>query len=73
MCYRSLPSWTQGTTDEQYDRRREAETRVTELAATLYAHAYWSTLSGPELVAARDAIKHAEGAVPPELADGEEA
>ncbi|MGW8374902.1 hypothetical protein [Streptomyces sp. ODS28] len=47
---------------EQYVRTRALEAQVAELSAALYSHPYWATLSGPELVAAREELKRVEDA-----------
>ncbi|MGW8379805.1 hypothetical protein [Streptomyces sp. ODS28] len=58
--YRSLPALPREARREQTALTRELEARVAELAATLFSHAYWSSLSGPDLVQARSAIQHIE-------------
>lgn len=53
-----------GMTREQYAYQEQLLARVSELAAFVHGHAFWNTLTGPQLVQARSALKRAEGAVP---------
>jgi hypothetical protein len=49
------PGWT----DEEKARVAELREELMRLTTLVYVHPYWSTLSGPAVVAARSAIKHA--------------
>lgn len=46
-----------GLTHEQHEWQKKMEARVSELAATVHGHHFWATLSGPNLIHARDALK----------------
>lgn len=46
-----------GLTREDHEQQRRLEARVVDLAARAHSHSFWSTLSGPDVPAARDALK----------------
>ncbi|MFC9409894.1 hypothetical protein ACFRAA_32660 [[Kitasatospora] papulosa] len=70
----SLPGWTAdkklhsdyvpekpdspGYTPEQAERLAGYRARVLELTTQVLTHPYWATLSGPDRVEARTALKH---------------
>ncbi|MEU5958752.1 hypothetical protein [Streptomyces sp. NPDC047525] len=51
-----------GYTPEQQQEWDRLRARELELAAVIVEHAYWETLSGPDLVTARMKLKHAHEA-----------
>lgn len=53
-----------GLIQEQYEQGQELRARISELAETIHEHTFWASLTGEDLVAARDALKRTEGAVP---------
>lgn len=48
-----------GYTPEQTERLTQLRGRILELTTTVVTHPYWSTLSGPDRVTARTALKYA--------------
>lgn len=46
-----------GRTAQQAEREAELRERERQLAQRVHGHAFWSTLEGPELVAARSELK----------------
>ncbi|MFJ8870569.1 hypothetical protein ACIRD6_33060 [Streptomyces sp. NPDC102473] len=51
-----------GYTPEQVERVTGYRARVLELTIVVITHPYWETLSGPDRVQARTALKHAHDA-----------
>ncbi|MGY3676477.1 hypothetical protein [Streptomyces sp. TE33382] len=57
--YRPAKTDSPGYTDDQTDRLAGYRHRLLELSTTVVTHPYWQTLSGPDQVKARTALKHA--------------
>ncbi|MFJ8870403.1 hypothetical protein ACIRD6_32210 [Streptomyces sp. NPDC102473] len=54
-----------GYTPEQAERLAGYRARILELTTLVITHPYWATLSGPDRVAARTALKHVHGTAGP--------
>ncbi|MEE1735204.1 hypothetical protein PUR49_01420 [Streptomyces sp. BE147] len=57
--YRPAKADSPGYTDEQAERLAVYRRRLLELSTTVMTHPFWETLSGPDLVKARTALRHA--------------
>ncbi|WP_261988337.1 hypothetical protein [Streptomyces sp. gb1(2016)] len=55
-----------GYTPEQAERLAGYRARILELTTSVITHPYWATLSGPDRVSARTALKHVHDAAGPE-------
>lgn len=55
-----------GYTPEQAERLAGYRARILELTTFVLTHPYWATLSGPDRVEARTALKHAHDPAGPE-------
>ncbi|MFJ8871290.1 hypothetical protein ACIRD6_36765 [Streptomyces sp. NPDC102473] len=55
-----------GYTPEQAERLAGYRARILELTTLVITHPYWATLSGPDRVQARTALKHVHDAAGPE-------
>ncbi|POX36699.1 hypothetical protein C3486_32345 [Streptomyces sp. Ru73] len=47
-----------GYTEEQAEQEARLRARMRELSIQIGTHPFWDTLSGPDVVAARSALKH---------------
>ncbi|MFC8231041.1 hypothetical protein [Streptomyces sp. NPDC057287] len=54
-----------GYTTEEAERLAGYRARILELTTLVITHPYWATLSGPDRVAARTALKHVHDAAGP--------
>ncbi|MER6241518.1 hypothetical protein ABT185_36760 [Streptomyces clavifer] len=54
-----------GYTSEEAERLAGYRARILELTTFVLTHPYWGTLSGPDRVAARTALKHAHDTAGP--------
>ncbi|MGW1468480.1 hypothetical protein ACWCPT_29560 [Streptomyces sp. NPDC002308] len=57
--FRSGKADSPGYTPEQAERIAAYQQQILDLSRTIVTHPYWATLSGPDLVNARTALKHA--------------
>lgn len=58
--YESRRDPSPGWTDEEKQQETDLRARLLTLIGQVHTHSHWDTLSGPDLVKARTALKHVD-------------